>query len=114
MESAELSLSQWRSFDGWLRPWRSCDGLLADPTGSDGPECRDFMIAKSLDCLTCPKHDFKLPTRSRQQRYRLSFFELIFCSVTLLRHKLEQHKRVCAFVCTHYYCQGKGSRNLLL
>jgi hypothetical protein len=31
MESAELSLSRWRSFGGWLRPWRSCDRLPADP-----------------------------------------------------------------------------------
>jgi hypothetical protein len=52
MEFAELSLSQWRSFGGWLRPWRSCDGLPADPTGSDGPECRDFTVARDLDCLT--------------------------------------------------------------
>jgi serine/threonine protein kinase len=51
MESAELSLSQWRSFGGWLRPWRSCDGLPADPTGSDSPECRDFTVARNLDCL---------------------------------------------------------------
>ena len=99
MESAELSLSRWRSFDGWLRPWRSCDGLPADPTGSGGPECRDFTIAKSLDCLTCPGHDFKLPNRLRQRRYRLSFFELILCSVTLLRHELERHKGVC--LCVH-------------
>jgi hypothetical protein len=51
MESAELSLSRWRSFGRWLRPWRSCDGLPADSTGSDGPECRDFTVTRNLNCL---------------------------------------------------------------
>jgi hypothetical protein len=51
---------------GGLRPWRSCDGLLADPNGS---ECRDFMIAINLNCLTFThRYDIRRIVDSKERR----------------------------------------------